>query len=314
MNIGDKVRLIHGKEEGIVRNLLRNNLVEVEIEDGFVIPVLKNELTVIAREETNYFKSGEVSEVPSQKPGHDLVADQGIFLAFVEINDQQLSLHFINNTDYVLLVSLSGVEAKQWIGMAAEKLEAKGSFKVKDYYLKDFDQWPELHFQIFYHRMGYYSPREPLKKRIRFKASSLFKMKQTAPLIGKKAYLIQIDKDQEKIDPEKIKESLLAASETQIASSDVVENIVDLHIEKLVKNHQHLNNADILNIQLQYFEKKLDQAIVAGKDEIIFIHGVGNGVLRNAIHKKLSKFENIQYFKDAMKEKFGFGATLIRIK
>jgi dsDNA-specific endonuclease/ATPase MutS2 len=49
-------------------------------------------------------------------------------------------------------------------------------------------------------------------------------------------------------------------------------------------------------------------------DEIIFIHGVGNGVLRNAIHKRLSGNKNVQYFEDAQKEKFGYGATKVRIK
>jgi dsDNA-specific endonuclease/ATPase MutS2 len=49
-------------------------------------------------------------------------------------------------------------------------------------------------------------------------------------------------------------------------------------------------------------------------DEIIFIHGVGNGVLRTEIHKRLSKNKQVEYFKDAMKEKFGYGATLVKIK
>ncbi len=41
MNIGDRVRLIHGSEEGIVTKLLPHDTVEVEIEEGFKIPVLR---------------------------------------------------------------------------------------------------------------------------------------------------------------------------------------------------------------------------------------------------------------------------------
>ncbi|RUA33472.1 MAG: DNA mismatch repair protein MutS, partial [Bacteroidetes bacterium] len=69
-----------------------------------------------------------------------------------------------------------------------------------------------------------------------------------------------------------------------------------------------------LKIQLAKFEEKLNEAFMAGLDEIIFIHGVGNGVLRNNIHKQLSQHQNIQFFKDAHKEKFGYGATLVKIK
>ncbi len=51
MHIGDKVRLLHDKEEGIIRRILDNRLVEVEIDDGFIIPVLKKELVTIASHE-----------------------------------------------------------------------------------------------------------------------------------------------------------------------------------------------------------------------------------------------------------------------
>jgi dsDNA-specific endonuclease/ATPase MutS2 len=49
-------------------------------------------------------------------------------------------------------------------------------------------------------------------------------------------------------------------------------------------------------------------------DEIVFIHGVGNGILRMEIHKRLGKHAYVQFFKDAMKEKFGYGATLVKLK
>jgi dsDNA-specific endonuclease/ATPase MutS2 len=70
----------------------------------------------------------------------------------------------------------------------------------------------------------------------------------------------------------------------------------------------------MLELQLKTFEENLDRAIATGMDEITFIHGIGSGALRNAIHKKLSKMKNIQYFEDTLREKFGYGATLVRIK
>jgi dsDNA-specific endonuclease/ATPase MutS2 len=48
-------------------------------------------------------------------------------------------------------------------------------------------------------------------------------------------------------------------------------------------------------------------------DEITFIHGIGNGVLRKEIHKYLSHLGNIKYFQDTQKSRFGYGATLVRI-
>ena len=69
-----------------------------------------------------------------------------------------------------------------------------------------------------------------------------------------------------------------------------------------------------LSLQIKTFEQKLENAIAAGLDEITFIHGSGNGVLRDELHRRLGKEQHVQYFKDAQKEKFGYGATLVKIK
>ncbi len=49
-------------------------------------------------------------------------------------------------------------------------------------------------------------------------------------------------------------------------------------------------------------------------DEITFVHGVGSGTLRREIQKRLSGMKSILYFQDAQREKFGYGATLVRLK
>jgi hypothetical protein len=59
MNIGDRVRLLRGREEGIIVGFGSNNLVEVEIEDGFRIPALRSEVVVVAAEEAQRFRREE---------------------------------------------------------------------------------------------------------------------------------------------------------------------------------------------------------------------------------------------------------------
>jgi dsDNA-specific endonuclease/ATPase MutS2 len=70
----------------------------------------------------------------------------------------------------------------------------------------------------------------------------------------------------------------------------------------------------MLTTQLECFEKNLENAIAGNLAEITFIHGLGNGVLREEIHRRLSKHSGVEFFKDARKEKFGYGATLVRLK
>ncbi len=70
----------------------------------------------------------------------------------------------------------------------------------------------------------------------------------------------------------------------------------------------------ILRLQLDAFEDALSRALATNMHEIVFIHGTGNGTLRKEIHKNLSRNRDIKFFEDAQKEKFGYGATLVRLK
>ena len=63
MNIGDKVRLIHSKEEGIVTRILPNNVIEIEIEDGFRLPVLKRES--VSYTHLDVYKRQRVGDAPN---------------------------------------------------------------------------------------------------------------------------------------------------------------------------------------------------------------------------------------------------------
>ncbi len=90
------------------------------------------------------------------------------------------------------------------------------------------------------------------------------------------------------------------------------EMFVDLHIEKLQEDHYGLTNSEKLDIQARHFRKKLEMAINGHFTKVVFIHGVGNGVLRQTIRDLLKTYEGIEY-SDASYQKFGAGATEVRI-
>jgi dsDNA-specific endonuclease/ATPase MutS2 len=90
------------------------------------------------------------------------------------------------------------------------------------------------------------------------------------------------------------------------------EMFVDLHIEKLQEDHYGLTNSEKLDIQVRHFRKKLELAINGHFTKVNFIHGVGNGVLRQTIRDLLKTYEGIEY-SDASYQKFGAGATEVRI-
>ena len=86
---------------------------------------------------------------------------------------------------------------------------------------------------------------------------------------------------------------------------------VDLHINKLVKSTRNMDNYDILNIQLDTAKSKVEFAISKRISKIVFIHGVGEGVLKSELQRLLNKYP-IKYY-DASYKKYGLGATEVYV-
>lgn len=87
----------------------------------------------------------------------------------------------------------------------------------------------------------------------------------------------------------------------------------DLHIEKLVQNFRGMSNYDILTLQSETAKRHLEFAIKNRIPKIVFIHGVGEGVLKAELDFLLGRYDNI-VFQDANYQKYGLGATEIYIK
>ncbi|MBU3012230.1 DNA mismatch repair protein MutS [Polaribacter vadi] len=86
---------------------------------------------------------------------------------------------------------------------------------------------------------------------------------------------------------------------------------VDLHINQLVKSTRGLDNYDMLNLQLDTAKRKIEYAIGKRISKIVFIHGVGEGVLKSELHSLLNKYP-VKYY-DASYKKYGLGATEVYV-
>jgi dsDNA-specific endonuclease/ATPase MutS2 len=87
----------------------------------------------------------------------------------------------------------------------------------------------------------------------------------------------------------------------------------DLHIEKLVPNKRGMSNYDILTLQSETAKRHIEFAIRNRIPKIVFIHGVGEGVLKSELDFLLGRYDNIA-FQDANYQKYGLGATEVFIK
>ena len=88
---------------------------------------------------------------------------------------------------------------------------------------------------------------------------------------------------------------------------------VDLHIEKLVRKKGGLSNFEILNIQMDTAKGQLEFAMRNRMPKMVFIHGVGEGVLRAELEFLLKKYDHIVFY-EANYQKYGQGATEVYFK
>jgi len=89
---------------------------------------------------------------------------------------------------------------------------------------------------------------------------------------------------------------------------------VDLHASELFDDLRGLGNADILNAQVDRFREVMDANLRKAGTKIVFIHGKGNGVLREALLKELSHRYKGHDVQDASFREYGFGATQVTIR
>lgn len=86
---------------------------------------------------------------------------------------------------------------------------------------------------------------------------------------------------------------------------------VDLHIQHLIKSTKGLTNFDILNIQVDTAKHKLEFAIRKRIPRLVFIHGVGEGVLQKELEYLFAKYPIRTT--EASYQKYGMGATEVYI-
>jgi dsDNA-specific endonuclease/ATPase MutS2 len=95
-------------------------------------------------------------------------------------------------------------------------------------------------------------------------------------------------------------------------SPELVE--IDLHIHELLEDTRGLSNHEMLEVQLGRFRNELETAIGNGTKRIVFIHGIGNGTLKQELRQELSTKYKKYYFQDASFKEYGYGATMVILR
>jgi hypothetical protein len=310
--LGDFVRFVDEKMEGFVTRIINDQMIGVTGEDDFEIPVLASKVTTVF----GYEPAGtrKESRTDDSNATDEFIAT-GVYLGVLSDTKASSVVHFylVNETSFRLMAALTTADGQNFKGEFAGIIEPLSAAKIYSAQMADLGLWPKLALHVIYSTRQNIEPPNPLVFNNKFKAKDFSGSKKQVPVLKQPGWLIQLDEPTVAIDAQKLKESFFKspAEKTELEKPGTE---IDLHIEKLRNDHQFLTSHEMLSIQLEKFNKSLDAAIVHQMPEIIFIHGAGNGILRNELHKALGRHQKVQTFMDARKEKFGYGATKVVLK
>lgn len=117
--------------------------------------------------------------------------------------------------------------------------------------------------------------------------------------------IAQVKKEKEQ--PKRKNSKVLKSKERNVPKMEV-----DLHINQLLKSSKGMGNYDILNLQLETAKRQLNFAIQKRIQKIVFIHGVGEGILKEELYFLFNRYDNLKFY-DADYQKYGLGATEVYI-
>lgn len=340
IKIGDRVRFLDAVGGGIVSGFKKDGVVLVQDEDGFELPVLKQQCVVVDVPETSK-SSKETSDAIGLPVTESLVRvnnDQelNVSFAFVEAVDRNakgdFTLYLVNDSRMHLLVHVLTMQGNQSKTQYAGEVKAGTRVAVAVLDRNNLDDWGHLCLQVLvFNRHQPMRAYAPFSIERTFAVSKLFKAGSFVQTkhFSEPALWIPMIRDGESqrdllISPEELLAGMKAKKEALQAESYAPRSVsskrrademleVDLHIHALLDTTAGMQAADMLRHQLDVVRQTLDAHRRDRGLKIVFIHGKGDGVLRAALIKELSLRYKHCRWQDASFQEYGFGATQVTI-
>ena len=330
--IGDRVLVLHSEEEGEVVDIINNKMVMVDVR-GVKFPAYIDQL------DFPYFKRFTenknippakkskrfVDELPKEKKPVTDKTQTGVWLTFIPVMDtdefgdeivEELKIHLINRTDtsYHFEYSLDylgkpGFDLKNTIAPFQD-------FYIHDMPFENMNDSPAFNV-VFSLQKPDKKKAESFETTLKLKPKQVFSRIQEIRQKGEATFTYKLlDKYPDRAVEDKMEISPLLKKGYKVYSAssarqhlEPAKYELDLHIEKLTKEHATLNSFEKLSLQLQTLEKYLDLAVAHHQPSMIVIHGVGSGKLRDEIHEILRTRRDVKSFINRYHQAYGYGAT-----
>ncbi|MDR1683811.1 MAG: DUF2027 domain-containing protein [Candidatus Symbiothrix sp.] len=354
MKTGDRVRFLNAVGGGIVRRFQNKEIVIVEEDDGFETPVLIHECVIVDEwniSANNIPRKTPVASAEIEKPEpeevlrvkkpekRDFIEKSGgdrlnVALAYLPLDIKNLSktdfeVYLVNDSNYFLFFNYMTCQNQAWISRKTDIVEPNTHLFIEEFTKMQLNEMEKACIQLIAFKQDKpFVLKNPQNVEIRLEAATFYKLHSfrendyfeddalVYPVVTNdnpaRELLISATDLQEAMMQKKKAEQPAPKSEKRDKKPQIIE--VDLHINQLLETTAGMDNAAILNYQLDVFHRTIAENSRKKGQKIVFIHGKGEGVLRTAVLSELKQKYKQYPVQDASFREYGFGATMITIR
>lgn len=332
--VGDEIVVLHTNEEGKIVEIINDKMVMIEVRgvkfpsyiDQIDFPYFKRfteKKKVLPKKEKKF-----IDNVPKEKPKPtEARVSEGVWLSLLpkftidEFDDEvveSFKLHLVNKTDR----GYKFYYGQQFFGETDFELSNEVT-AFHDFYLHDisfagFNDNPSFIFEFELitpdkTKADFFETSLKIKPKQLFRRIEEMKEKNEPTITYKlfESYPPKSIDEKPPVSSKVAQDYAIYEAKKARENLEPARSVVDLHMEKLSDDWQHMTNFEILTMQLKEFEKWYELAVAHHLPDMIVIHGVGSGKLRDEIHEILKTKKEVRYFINQYDPRFGYGATEI---
>ena len=324
LRIGQRVRFLHESGDGVVVRLIDKNHVEVDMGDDFPMEVSLDEIIPVDSAETHIMGSSEEKEAIVEKRSRAVsqlgtsMLDISMVVTLAEgsaVEDDRYTVFLVNPEPADMLFTCYVKIGNRYQGQAAGRVDSGEFFKLFTLPRADLNRIKQIHFSLLSYVPGQGHPHIPLVMELPWNKGRMNQPPAFLPAVKQEGWAFSLRNDKQVEDIKKIDQSefvrIKKSEKPQIRKEN---EEVDLHIEELVKNPLLLAPSEMMRVQLEALEEALSKALTENYQNLIIIHGVGEGKLRKEVRQRLKAHPHIKSFSDGDPRKYGNGATEVVFK
>lgn len=263
-------------------------------------------------------------------------------LAFVpkrvkEISDTPFEVYLVNDCNYYIHYTLLNYEGKACQVRHEGEIAPNTKVYLEELLHNRLEEWERITIQtLAFKRDKVFFPKPTYSVNLRIDGTKFYKLHAFQPSVffNTPALTYDILKNDRAVRPmfvdaDELREAMQTPEEQlptepqpRISGAEkratrkqdrnaIVE--VDLHAHELLDTMVGLEPRDILEYQIKVFRDTMNAHLRNHGCRIVFIHGKGEGVLRNALLKELRTHYKQCRVQDASFREYGYGATMVTI-